>query len=74
MIITRKQLRKIIEEVVGRVMVPARLRGQNDKEAFSSGVFENEQPENEPDLNDDRLLPVAELTAMSSDIGDDVKI
>ena len=116
--VTEQQLRQIIKEIVERVMVPTRLRGQNDKKAFSSGVFENEievhaapkdldlmtseeaygvgyqkgndlqcdhpdfspacvqndQAENDPDLDDDGFLSIAELIAMTHAIADDVKI
>ena len=40
--ITRSQLRQIIRETIGKVYVQTRLRGQNDRDAFASGVFENE--------------------------------
>ena len=116
--VTRKQLRQIIKEEIGRVHVQTRLRGQNDREAFASGILENEievhsapsdldmmsseeaygvgyqkgkdmqcdhpdwspacarndQGPDDPDLDDDGFLSIAELIAMTHAIVDDVKI
>jgi len=41
--ITRKKLFKIINEEIGKVAVQTRLRGQHDRDAFASGIFEDEE-------------------------------
>ena len=43
--ITKKELRKIIAEEAQKVAVQTRLRGQHDRDAFSSGIFEEEDEE-----------------------------
>jgi len=45
MTITLKELRKIINEEIGKVSVQTRLRGQHDREGFASGIFEDEDEE-----------------------------
>ncbi len=43
--ITHKQLRALIIEEIHKVAVQTRLRGQNDRESFASGIFEDEDEE-----------------------------
>ena len=46
--ITRRQLRQIIQDSVMRLVVAApRLRGQNDRKGFSSGIYEEDEQEKE---------------------------
>jgi|TARA_E500000331_G_scaffold139605_1_gene136528 hypothetical protein len=47
----RTILRKIILEVIKEQYVPMRLRGQGNREAFASGIFE----EDEQDLEEQEL-------------------
>ena len=43
MFLSRERLRQIILEVISEQSVPMRMRGQGDREAFASGVFEEKE-------------------------------
>ena len=47
--LSQSQLEKIIKEEIKKVFVQTRLRGQNDREAYSSGVFEEDTCVSESD-------------------------
>jgi hypothetical protein len=40
--ITRKQLRRIIKEELGTLAVMPRLRGQNNRKGYTSGLYEDD--------------------------------
>tara|TARA_R110000824_G_C14979576_1_gene654033 strand:- start:42 stop:338 length:297 start_codon:yes stop_codon:yes gene_type:complete len=43
--ITRRQLRKIINEVMGQLTVMPRMRGHSDKSGYASGIYEDDVSE-----------------------------
>tara|TARA_R110001592_G_scaffold88496_6_gene260627 strand:+ start:405 stop:1052 length:648 start_codon:yes stop_codon:yes gene_type:complete len=43
--LTRRQLRQIIKEEMGQLTVIARMRGQGDREAYASGIYEDDVSE-----------------------------
>ena len=43
--ITRRQLRQIIKEEIGAIVVQPRVRGQNDGAGYTSGLYEDDVSE-----------------------------
>lgn len=51
--ITQKKLFEIIQEEMGRIPVPTKLRGQHDRGAYASGVFEKAKVDQNKDGEND---------------------
>ena len=51
--ITRRQLIKLISEVIDKISVPLRMRGQHNRQGYTSGVYEGE--DDDEDMLDDSL-------------------
>lgn len=56
--ITRRQLRQIIKEEIGQLVVVSRMRGQNDSAGYTSGLYEDDEDDDikhlgnkDPDLS-----------------------
>ena len=43
--ITRKQLRQMIQEEIGAIVVQPRMRGQNNRSGYTSGLYEDDVSE-----------------------------
>jgi hypothetical protein len=69
--LTRRQLRQIIEEVIIVHQVPVDLDIVDSEEAYGIGYMKG--AEQDPDINDDGFLSVAELINMTHDIVDDIE-
>ena len=52
--ITRKQLRQIIQEELRVAVVIPKLRRQNDRKGFSSGIYEDSGPEEETENSEEK--------------------
>ena len=54
--LTRRQLIKLISEAIDKISVPLRMRGQHDRQGYTSGVYEGEDDDvNLDDEPDDTL-------------------
>lgn len=55
--ITRKQLRQLIKETIGALVVQPRMRGQNNRSGYTSGLLEAESGETVRYYKDDNSTP-----------------
>ena len=60
--ITRKQLRQLIREALEIHHAPEDLEGMSPEEAYGTGYYAGKT--DDPDLDDDGFLSVAELVSM----------